>query len=429
MKPQELGAALKGIAESHATKRSFGDSIKAPTRELNFSHTGGMIGLDSEGERTITLLTEQLLNDRPKIADMCSSETVRHELVEAIKRFVYSETPLDPSREAERLLGRLSGKPCDFVCVFPAKGGKLSATMRVNRTTLVPSIEQIPEVLTNAFPDLINVPVQDLVPLIRDNKPPTPAPNLIRVSSIEPDWYAVSRSLALDEKVGVAKALQSVEEDIGLLRLKILETNQHSEDAPSVEVLSGPVLVFKNGMALGAFMDTLPSQSFMLPTGLYEIQHNLDIEVAGAYAHSKGIAGILNAEKKTELQERVYLAFTWLNKALKQRDSRERLLDSIIGMEALMLQRHDSRGHALAERVAFCLGDDLTSRLKTFGRVRELVRMRNLVSHEGEMDVLKEQANSAVDILREIVQVMTERSEREANIDAFISEIEVLKFS
>jgi len=142
VKPQELGAALKGVAESHARKRSLGDSDKTPVRELNFSEKGGMISLDHAGERTVTRLTDQLLDDRPRVADMCSPETVRYELVEAIKRFVYSETPLDPSKEAERLFDRLSGKPCDFVCVFPAKGGKLCTAMRVNRTIMVPSLDQ-----------------------------------------------------------------------------------------------------------------------------------------------------------------------------------------------------------------------------------------------------------------------------------------------
>lgn len=429
MKPQELGAALKSTAESHARKRSFGDSDKTPVRELNFSARGGMISLDHAGERIVARLTDQLLNDRSRIADMCSPETVRYELVEAIKTFVYSETPLDPSKEAERLLGRLSGKPCDFVCVFPAKGGKLCTAMKVNRTIMVPSLEQVPEVLKNAFSDLISVPVQDLAVMIRANKPSLPVPDAVKISNIEPDWYAISEALALDEKIGERKAFQNAEEDIGLLRLKILETHQHSEDAPSVEVLADPVLVFKKGMGLGAFMDVLPSESYVLPSGLYKVQQLLDFDAAAACSSSKGIAGIVNADKRTKLQERVYLAYTWLNKALKQRDSREQLLDSVIGMEALMLQPHDSRGQTLAERVAFCLGDDLPSRLKIFGQVRELIRLRNLVSHEGEMDVLKEQADSAVDILREIVQAMTERCEKEADIGAFISEVNVRKFS
>ena len=159
VKPQELGAALKGVAEFHARKRSFGDIDKAPVRELDFSEKGGMVSLDDAGARTVARLTDQLLDDRPRIADMCSPETVRRELVETIKRFVYSETPVDPSKEAERLLDRLTGKPCDFVCVFPAKGGQLCSAIRVNRTIMVPSLEQVPEVLKNAFSDLISVRV------------------------------------------------------------------------------------------------------------------------------------------------------------------------------------------------------------------------------------------------------------------------------
>lgn len=427
MKPQELGAALKSIAEHHAVKRSFGDSNKTPARELDYSWKGGMISLDDEGAKEITDLTKQLMHDRPQVAELCSHETVRFELVEAVKEFVYSQAPLDPSKEAERLLERFGGRLCDFVCIFLVKGGSIEGVYRLNRVTLAPTRQMIPDALASMLDPSTKFP-RKVIDLAVKKAGPTPPEEYAPVFNQQ--WYVISKSKALDRSKGEEKALRIAEEDLGLLRLRV-HRELKFEEPPSIEVIGGPIATYQNGVPMGveAGLNRESSNEVLhLASELPEIPQILDFRIESAESDFKQIAAILAKDERTQLQERVYLAYTWLNKALKQTDPRERLLDSVIGMEALMLKPRESRD-TLAERLAFCAGKDFSSRKTIYDSAKDLIRTRNRVSHEGETTVLRKQSDGATMMLGKIVEIMTERCQRETTLDEFISEVERVKFS
>jgi len=424
MKPQQLGAALKSLAESHATKRSFGDNDQRPVSELDFSATGGMVGLDKEGAQKVDDLAQQLILDRPKISEQCSKDVVRSEILESVKELVYSKAPLDPSGVASSLIKRLSGAPSKFIFVFPVKGGQLVSIIVLNRITLVPSLEMVSSAMTSRFPDDITTPSQDIDTMLRSNETPINAP------PTKPDWFVISAASAMDEKKAEEIAFHIAEEDLGLLRFRMLGGSRNSVDTVSVELLDDPVLTHKKGQLLGSLRGALPSETFLLPVRIMgSVQEVLDLNAGSAESSFRSIVEILNNGHRSGMQERVYLGYTWLNKALKQKDTREQLLDAIIGMEALLLMPYESRGDTLAERMAFCLGKDLRSREEIFSQVKELMQTRNRVSHQGETKVVKQQADAACRALGRLTVVMAEKSQTVNEIGDLLREIQVMKFS
>lgn len=427
MKPHELGAALKVIAEVHSTRRSFGDNSQIPARELDYSCKGGMISLDKEGAEGISSLASQLIHDRPWIEDLCSRETTRFELVDAVKELVCSPVSLDPSMVAERLLTRFNSRPCEFVCVFPVTGGNLTDIRQLNRIMLVPSRGMIPSVLDRLCPKLSPaISPARLDEIFTDSNPKSLGSHQ-SILNHPSAWYVVSGSSALDRAKGQEKALRVAEEDLGLLRIGMLRRLRNDEP-PSIEVDGNSIATYRDGAVLGV-EGGLDVVFYLTPELSRVSSMTLDVGVDDAHLDARPITTILNAEGRTGLQEKVYLAYTWLNKALKQSDPRERLLDSIIGMEALLLLPFESRGGLLAERIAFCVGSDLPSRTDIFNQARRLIQMRNRVSHQGDMNVLRREADEATRLLATIIDTMVHRCEKETSLNEFVAETEKQKFS
>ncbi len=102
-------------------------------------------------------------------------------------------------------------------------------------------------------------------------------------------------------------------------------------------------------------------------------------------------------ENQTELERRLLSALRMFASALGQANDRSALQGLISSLEGFLLREYGPRKELLAERLAFILGKNATSRKEIYTRMKELYQLRSDLTHGREVDG-KEVDVSAADL-------------------------------
>jgi len=113
---------------------------------------------------------------------------------------------------------------------------------------------------------------------------------------------------------------------------------------------------------------------------------------------------ILSRTIRTDLEERLLRAIFWYGRAVEHEDRREAVLDSVIGLESLLLKEYQQRKSAtIAELAHRLVADSDYESAYTPDMILSICKTRNEIAHRGEMQVSMKEANLAVMILREVI--------------------------
>lgn len=106
-----------------------------------------------------------------------------------------------------------------------------------------------------------------------------------------------------------------------------------------------------------------------------------------------------------DTERRISRAAFWFGRAVQAQDRRERLLCSIIGMESLLLRRHErKKSESLATKVAALVLENSVEPQSTGDKVQALYRLRNSIAHQGELDISRSDADFMLRILRDAIR-------------------------
>jgi hypothetical protein len=111
-------------------------------------------------------------------------------------------------------------------------------------------------------------------------------------------------------------------------------------------------------------------------------------------------------------------------------DQREAILDALIGMEAILLDKFEAaKKETLAERSAFLLAEGGEQRLDVYRRVAKICDVRNDIAHNGLLAVSQNDAKEAIYITRLLVFRVADLLDRMTKFEQFRDYILELKFS
>jgi len=125
---------------------------------------------------------------------------------------------------------------------------------------------------------------------------------------------------------------------------------------------------------------------------------------------------------RTDLEQRTLRAIFWYGRAIDHRDRREAILDAVIGLESLLLEKFQQRkSAAIAEGASWLMSDSENKWMFSYSRIQDICRIRNEIAHQGEMQVSRRDVNYSTSVLREAIRRVVLLSDQMASLDDLLA--------
>jgi len=133
---------------------------------------------------------------------------------------------------------------------------------------------------------------------------------------------------------------------------------------------------------------------------------------------------------RTEIENKMILSIKWLGEIIKHRNSVENIIRLFTAFETLLIKdRFESKGIAIAERLAFINHADEKSRINVYDLVLALYTNRNNLVHDGKTNYKKMDFDTLIFELRYCILTIAELIDKYPDLKSWIDLIKSTKFS
>lgn len=182
------------------------------------------------------------------------------------------------------------------------------------------------------------------------------------------------------------------------------------------------------------WMSSLSDRCYQIGTNKADFNEPLSLSALtlkkmDEYGLSK-LSDLIRKKKVNDYEEMLLKSLHWLSSAQCQMEPENKLLNLIIGLEAVFTPKErDPISNAIAEGVALIIGKNLQQRKSIKKRIKELYQIRSAVSHGGTKKIYNADISEANHFLFFIIGKLIDMKERFSSRSQFIEYIENLKLS